>query len=136
MRTHGILRQIIRKWPKDADGAGNAIFNSVNCTLTKKYAGTMQEYIQVIEKFADSNLVDDAYYRIGTCSMEMSNFEDAQIFFNKNCARTDKKSPLLSNARRSCKNSTNTWHVSESARARQGQVVSQAHLGCSRDASQ
>ena len=63
----------------------------------KKCRSALQEYIKVVEKFGAGAFADDAYMRIGMCSIDVGNLEDAKIFFTE-IVKNYKKSPLVKQA--------------------------------------
>jgi len=99
-KARGFLREIVQKWPTDTKVAGEAYFRLGELYFKeKKYRSALQEYINVVEKFPKGRLADDSYHRIGLCSMELGNYEDAQIFFSE-IIKNHKKSPLLKSAQK------------------------------------
>ena len=101
--TRGVLRGVLKKWPKEAGIADDASFHiGESYFREKKYRAALQEYIQVVESFPKSPFTDDAYYRIGLCAVELGNFEDALIFFNEILTQ-HKRSPLVKSARQQIK---------------------------------
>lgn len=98
--ARGVFRQLIDKFPKELGYADEAYFQIGESYFKgKKYRPALQEYIHVVESFAKGKLVDDAYYRIGLCSMELGNLEDALIFFDE-IIKNHKKSPLVKSAKK------------------------------------
>ena len=97
--ARGVFRDIIKQWPKDP-GITDAAYFYLGETYAneKKCNSAVPEYIQVIEKFTTSDYIDDAYYHIGLCSIELGNLEDAQIFLNEVVTKY-KKSPLVKAAK-------------------------------------
>jgi TolA-binding protein len=98
--ARGVYRDIISKWPNEAGVTDEAYFRLGEMYFDdKKYRSALQEYIKVVEKFASGGFADDAYYKIGLCSMEVGNLEDAKIFFGE-VVRNYKKSPLVKDAQK------------------------------------
>lgn len=96
----GVFRQVIHKAPKEKGVADAAYYELGELYYKdKKYRSALQEYIQVVEKFATGAFVDDAYYRIGMCSMALANYEDAAVFFEE-IIKNHKESPLLAQAQK------------------------------------
>jgi TolA-binding protein len=98
--ARGVYRDIVRQWPNEpgvTDEAyyqiGESYFDEKNCR------SALQEFIKVAEKFAAGSYADGAYYKIGLCSMEIGNLEDAKIFFSE-IVRNYKKSPRLKDAQK------------------------------------
>ena len=82
--ARGVLRDVVRRWPKEKGVADVALYRlGESYYAEKQYAAAVQEYAQVIEEFRESDWVDDAYFRIGNCSLELGNLQDARIFFNE-----------------------------------------------------
>lgn len=82
--ARGVLREIIQKWPKEPSVTDVAYYRLGETYFgDKKYQQAVQEYIKVVEQFPQSNLVDEAYFRIGVCSMETGNLEDAELFLKE-----------------------------------------------------
>lgn len=99
-QARGVFRQLIDKFPKDLGYADEGYFQIGESYFKgKKFRQALQEYIHVVESFAKGKLVDDAYYRIGLCSMELGNLEDALIFFDE-IIKNHKKSPLVKPAKK------------------------------------
>lgn len=97
--ARGVFRDLIKQWPKEVDIADAAHYAlAESYSNDKKCSSAIPEYIKVIEGFPSGNYVDDAYYKIGLCSIEIGNLEDAQIFFNEIVAN-HKKSPLVKSAK-------------------------------------
>ncbi len=98
-QARGVLREIVSKWGKENGYGDEARFLIGEIYFKdKKYDYALQEYIGVIEKHARGKLVDDAYYRIGMCSMELGRYEDAKVFFLE-IMNKHKRSPLVRQAR-------------------------------------
>lgn len=98
--ARGVLREVIERWPKDAGAADEAYFHiGESYFKEKKYRPALQEYIHVVEKFPKGKLVPNAYYRIGLCSVELGNLEDAIIFFDV-ILKDHKSSSVAKQARR------------------------------------
>jgi len=98
-QCRGVLRDLIRRWPKAAGHTDEAYFNiGESYFRTKKYRSALQEYIRVIEEFGKGKLVDDAYYRIGSCMVQLGNLEDASTFYRE-IVENHPKSPLLAQAK-------------------------------------
>ena len=97
--ARGVLRDLVRRYP-NAPGVTDKAYFSLGEIYFKgnKYRSALQEYIKVVDRFPQGKMADDAYFRIGTCSMEIGNLEDAQIFFNE-IVTNHKKSPLLKAAK-------------------------------------
>ncbi len=91
---------VAKKWSKSI-GTTDAAWYGAGESLAqqKQWNQAMGEYVKVIESFPQSEWVDDCYYKIGLCSMELKNYEDAKIFFNEIVTRY-KKSPWHSKAQR------------------------------------
>lgn len=97
--ARGVLRDLVRKFPKDGGVTDDAYFQLGESYFKEKnHRSALLEYIKVVEKFAKGKLVDDAYYRIGQCSMELGDLEGAQVFF-KEVIENHKKSPLAKYAK-------------------------------------
>jgi TolA-binding protein len=98
--ARGALREVIKQWPNDAGVADEAYYRLGDSYFDeKKCRSALQEYIKVVEKFAQGPFGDKAYYKIGLCSIEIGNLEDAKIFFGE-IVRNYKKSPLLKDAQK------------------------------------
>jgi TolA-binding protein len=97
--ARGVYRDVIKRWPDEQGTTDEAYYRLGDLYFAeKKHRSALQEFIKVAEKFASGRFVDDALYKIGLCSMEIGNLEDAQIFFNE-IIRNHKKSPLVRGAR-------------------------------------
>ncbi len=97
--ARGVYREVIKRWPNEAGTTDEAYYRLGDLYFDeRKYRSALQEFIKVAEKFASGRFVDDALYKIGLCSLEIGNLEDAQIFFNE-IVRNHKKSPLVRAAR-------------------------------------
>ncbi len=97
--ARGALREVARKWPGEAGFADEAFFQIGETYFNeKKFRQALQEYIKVVEKFPKGKLVDDSFFRIGVCSLELGNLEDALIFFEE-IINNHKKSPLAKSAK-------------------------------------
>lgn len=97
--ARGVFRDLVRRYPKSKGITDKAFFTLGETYFQKKkYRNALQEYIKVVDRFPKGAMADDAYYRIGSCSMEIGNLEDANIFFNE-IVSNHKKSPLLKAAR-------------------------------------
>ena len=97
--ARGVLRDLVRRFPNAAGVTDKAYFTLGEIYFKgNKYRSALQEYIKVVDRFPQGKMADDAYFRIGTCSMEIGNLEDAQIFFNE-IVTNHKKSPLLKAAK-------------------------------------
>ena len=97
--ARGVLRDLVRRYPNAPGVTDKAYFSLGEIYFKgKKYRSALQEYIKVVDRFPQGKMADDAYFRIGTCSMEIGNLEDAQIFFNE-IVSNHKKSPLLKAAK-------------------------------------
>jgi TolA-binding protein len=93
--ARGVYRDIIKRWPGEPGVTDEAYYRLGDLYYDeKKFRSSLQEFIKVAEKFASGRYVDDALYKIGLCSMEIGNLEDAQIFFNE-IIGNHKKSPLV-----------------------------------------
>jgi len=98
--ARGVWREVIKKWPSEAGVTDQAYYALGESYYDeKKYRSALQEYVNVVEKFATGSYADDAYYKIGLCSMEIGNYEDAKIFFSE-IVKNYKKSPLLKDAQK------------------------------------
>ncbi len=82
--ARGVLRQLIKKAPKQP-GITDAAYYELGVIYyqEKKYRSALQELVKVVEGFERGDYADDAYYKIGQCSMDLGNLEDAQIFFGQ-----------------------------------------------------
>ncbi|MEM6733053.1 MAG: tetratricopeptide repeat protein [Myxococcota bacterium] len=82
--ARGVYRQIIKKVPKE-QGITDAAYYRLGSLYydEKKYRSALQELVKVVEGFERGNYADDAYFKIGQCSMDLGNLEDAQIFFGQ-----------------------------------------------------
>ncbi len=97
--ARGVFRDLVRRYPKTKGITDKAFFTLGETYFqNKKYRNALQEYIKVVDRFPKGPMADDAYYRIGSCSMEIGNLEDANIFFNE-IVSNHKSSPLLKAAR-------------------------------------
>ena len=97
--ARGVLRDLVRRYPNSPGVTDKAYFTLGEIYFKgNKYRSALQEYIKVVDRFPQGKMADDAYFRIGTCSMEIGNLEDAQIFFNE-IVTNHKKSPLLKDAK-------------------------------------
>ena len=98
--ARGVYRDVVKQWPNDPGVTDEAYYRLGETYFDeKKCRSALQEYIKVVEKFAAGTYADDAYYKIGLCSMELGNLEDAKIFFGE-IVRNYKKSPLLKDAQK------------------------------------
>ena len=96
--ARGVYREVIKRWPREIGSTDVAYYRLGDTYMAESnYRDALQEYIKVVEQFADGKLVDNAYYQIGLCSMELGNLEDAEVFFNEIVTRY-KKSPLVKSA--------------------------------------
>mgnify|MGYP001205230438 CR=1 FL=1 len=99
----GALRDVARKWPTEEGFADEAFFQiGESYFQEKKYRPALQEYIKVVEKFPKGQWVDDDFFRIGLCSTELGNLEDALIFFDE-IVNNHPKSPLVKTAKKKVK---------------------------------
>ena len=97
--ARGVLRDLVRRYPNAPGVTDKAYFSLGEMYFnSNKYRSALQEYIKVVDRFPKGKMADDAYFRIGSCSMEIGNLEDAQIFFNE-IVTNHKKSPLLKAAK-------------------------------------
>ena len=97
--ARGVFRDLVRRYPKSKGITDKAFFTLGETYFqNKKYRNALQEYIKVVDRFPKGAMADDAYYRIGSCSMEIGNLEDANIFFNE-IVTNHQSSPLLKAAR-------------------------------------
>ena len=97
--ARGIYHDVIRQWPKDNGITDQAIYEIGETYFEeKKYDVALREYIKIVDKFSTGTLVDDAYYKIGVCSVELGNYDDAQTFFSE-LVTNYKKSPLFKQAK-------------------------------------
>ncbi|MCK5690673.1 tetratricopeptide repeat protein, partial [Myxococcota bacterium] len=97
--ARGVYRTIIKRSPNKTGitdvahlALGDLYFKE------KKVHSALPEYAKVAELFKSGSLADDAYYKIGLCSMEMGNLEDAKIFFGA-IVKNYRKSSLIKNAK-------------------------------------
>ncbi len=98
--ARGVYRDIIKQWPNEPGVTDEAYFKLGEMYFDeKKCQSALQEYIKVVEKYANGSYADDAYYKIGLCSMQLGNLEDAKIFFGE-IVRNYKKSPLFKDAQK------------------------------------
>jgi len=96
--ARGVYRDITKRWPKEPGTTDLAYFRLGETYFNeKRFRDAMPSYIKVVEQFENGKYADKAYYQIGLCSLELGNFEDAQIFFNEIVTRY-KKSSLLKDA--------------------------------------
>ena len=94
-----VLRELLRQWPRELGVSDEATYRLGESYFSeKKYDAALREYIKIVDKFSRGNLVDDAYYRIGLCSIELGHWEDAQTFLTE-LVTNHPKSPLLKAAR-------------------------------------
>lgn len=97
--ARAVFRRIIKLWPKDAGITDEALYRLAESYFEEhKYDSALREYIKIVEKFGSGNLVDDAYYKIGMCSLELGRLEDAQTFFSEIVAN-HKKSAVFKSAK-------------------------------------
>lgn len=101
--ARGVYREILRKAPR-TPGVTDAAYYQLGSIYydDKKYRNALQELVKVVEKFENGKYADDAYYKIGLCSMDLGNFEDAQIFFGQ-VVKSYPKSKLVNAARKKLK---------------------------------
>jgi TolA-binding protein len=98
--ARGAFREVVKQWPNDGGVADEAYYRLGETYFDeKKCRSALQEYIKVVEKFAQGSYADKAYYKIGLCSVDIGNLEDAKIFFGE-IVRNYKKSPLLKDAQK------------------------------------
>ncbi len=91
--ARGVLREVIKRWPKEAGVTDEARYRLGELYYDdKKFRNALPEYIAIAEGFASGAFADDALYKIGLCSMELGNLEDAQIFFTE-VVKSHKGSP-------------------------------------------
>ncbi|MBI5508091.1 MAG: tetratricopeptide repeat protein [Deltaproteobacteria bacterium] len=96
--ARGVYRDVVKRWPDEPGTTDEAYYALGELYYTeKKYKNALAEYIKVAEKFGSGKLGDDALYKIGLCSMELGNLEDAQVFFSE-IIKNRKKSSLYKNA--------------------------------------
>lgn len=98
--ARGVFRQVIKKAPKQA-GITDAAYYELGSLYykEKKYRSALQELVKVVEGFERGDYADDAYYKIGQCSLDLGNLEDAQIFFGQ-VIKGYPKSPLATAAKK------------------------------------
>lgn len=98
--ARGVLRRVVERWPSDP-GVTDQAYYLIGETYfrEKKYRPALLEYIKVVENFPKGDMVDDAYYRVGLCSIELGNLEDALIFFDE-IINKHRKSPLVKAAKK------------------------------------
>ena len=95
-----IFREIIQRWPKSPGITDEAYFRIGEMYYNnQKYNSAIQEFIRVIDNFKNGNFADNAYYRVGMCSLKLNAFEDAKVFFSA-LIDTYPKSPLIEYARK------------------------------------
>ena len=93
-----VLRNITKTWPKAVGTTDEAIYRLAETYYEeKKYESALREYVRVVDKFATGAWADDAYYKIGSCSMELGRDTDAQTFFTE-LVTHHKSSPWVKNA--------------------------------------
>ncbi len=98
--ARGVYRDVVKQWPNDPGVTDQAYYQLGETYFgEKKCRSALPEYIKVVEKFASGSYADEAYYKIGLCSMELGNLEDAKIFFGE-IVRNYKKSPLAKDAQK------------------------------------
>lgn len=99
-RARGVFRDVIQKWPK-APGITDQAYYRLGDIYFKEgeYRRALQEFIKIVETFGKGAYADNAYFRIGQCSRELGNLEDAKIFFAE-VVRNHPRSPLRKSARR------------------------------------
>ncbi len=91
----GVYRTILKRWPKEPGVADEAFFRIGEVYYqSSRYRAALQEYIQVADSFPSGRFADDSYYRIGLCSMELGNLEDAKIFLGE-VVKSYPRSPLV-----------------------------------------
>jgi TolA-binding protein len=96
--SRGVYREVLRRWPDEAGVADEAHYRLAELYYDeKKCRSALGEYIKIVEKFGTGAFTDDALYKIGLCSIELGNLEDAQIFFGE-LVKNHKKSPLYKSA--------------------------------------
>lgn len=94
-----VFRNIIKQWPKEVGITDEAEYRLGETYFDeKKYDAALREYIKVLDKFGNGALADHAYYKIGLCSLETGNLDDAQTFFSE-IVTNHKKSPLAKDAK-------------------------------------
>jgi TolA-binding protein len=97
--ARGVYRDVMRQWPKEPGITDEAAFRLGDSYFDeKKFDQAVREYIKVVDKFSTGGRVADAYFKIGQCSLEMGNLEDAQTFFTE-VVTNHKKSPLAKTAK-------------------------------------
>ncbi len=98
--ARGVYREIVRRWPKE-DGVTDQAFYRLGESYfdEKKSRAALQEYIKVLERFATGRYADDTLYKVGLCSIDIGNLEDAQIFLGE-ILKSHPKSPLVKSASR------------------------------------
>ncbi len=96
--ARGIYREITKRWPNEANVTDAALFALGELYFAeKKYPNALTEYIKVAEKFPTGKFGDEALFKIGLCSMELADFENAQVFFSE-IVKKGKKSSLYKQA--------------------------------------
>jgi len=92
--ARGVYREILHRWPEEIGVADEAHYRLGDIYYDgKKCRDALGEYIKVVERFNTGAFADEATFKIGTCSMELGNLEDAQIFFGE-IVKNHKKSSL------------------------------------------
>ncbi|RYE99872.1 MAG: tetratricopeptide repeat protein [Methanobacteriota archaeon] len=77
-------RAILKTYPKTPGVSDEAFLRLGDSYMDdKRYDAAMREYIHIVEKFAQSANIDDAYYKIGICSLELGRLDDAQTFLGE-----------------------------------------------------
>jgi TolA-binding protein len=91
-------RGILKLYPKAPGTADEAYLRLGESYLQEKHFDkALREYIHIVEKFGNGALADDAYYKIGICSLELGKLDDAQTFFSE-IVTNHRRSPWLKSA--------------------------------------
>ncbi len=99
VEARGVLRDLVKKFPKDAGITDDAYFQLGELYYREKnYRAASLEYVKVLDRFPKGKFVADGYYRIGLCSMELGNLEDARLFFDE-VIKKHRRSPLVKYAK-------------------------------------
>lgn len=98
--ARGSYREILRRWPSEDGVTDQAYYRLGDLYFDeKKSRPALQEYIKVLEKYPTGRYADDTLYKVGLCSIDIGNLEDAQIFFGE-ILKNHPKSPLAKSAAR------------------------------------
>jgi TolA-binding protein len=93
------FRKIVEIWPHELGVTDEAyIYLGDSYLAEKKYEAALRAYIPIIDKLSRSKFIDNAYYKIGLCSMELNRLSDGSTFFNE-VIHNHRHSPFVRSAK-------------------------------------